>query len=53
MLFLEDWINLLRETGIPVNIAEYPLDCVVLGTGMVLDEIEALKNVLVSSNKGR
>ncbi|NLY19640.1 MAG: rod shape-determining protein [Clostridiaceae bacterium] len=41
------------ETGIPVNIAEYPLDCVVLGTGMVLDEIEALKNVLVSSNKGR
>ncbi len=42
-----------EETGIPVNIAEFPLDCVVLGTGMVLDEIEVLKNVLVSSNKGR
>lgn len=42
-----------EETGIPVNIAEFPLDCVVLGIGMVLDEIETLKNVLVSSNKGR
>ena len=42
-----------EETGIPVNIAEFPLDCVVIGTGMVLDEIEVLKNVLVSSNKGR
>lgn len=41
------------ETGIPVNIAEFPLDCVVLGTGKVLDEIEVLKNVLISSNKGR
>lgn len=40
-------------TGIHVNIAEHPLDCVVLGTGRVLDEIETLKNVLVSSNKGR
>lgn len=42
-----------EETGIPVNIAEFPIDCVVLGTGMVLDEIEVLKNVLVSSNKAR
>ncbi|HZK26050.1 MAG TPA: rod shape-determining protein [Thermoclostridium sp.] len=41
------------ETGIHVNISEHPLDCVVLGTGRVLDEIETLKNVLVSSNKGR
>ena len=42
-----------KETGIHVNIAECPLDCVVLGTGRVLDEIETLKNVLVTSNKGR
>jgi rod shape-determining protein MreB len=41
-----------KETGIHVNIAECPLDCVVLGTGRVLDEIETLKNVLVTSNKG-
>jgi rod shape-determining protein MreB len=45
--------SIYEETGIPVNIAEFPLDCVVLGTGRVLDEIEILKNVLISSNKGR
>jgi len=36
-----------RETGMPVNIAENPLDCVVLGTGKVLDQIEVLKKVLI------
>ncbi len=44
---------ILKETGIPVNVAEFPLDCVVLGTGRVLDEIEVLKNVLITSNRGR
>lgn len=44
---------ILKETGIPVNVAEFPLDCVVLGTGRVLDEIEVLRNVLISSNRGR
>ena len=44
---------ILKETGIPVNIAEFPLDCVVLGTGRVLDEIEVLRNVLISSARGR
>ena len=44
---------ILDETGIPVNIAEFPLDCVVLGTGRVLEEIEVLKNVLLSSNRSR
>lgn len=38
-----------RETGIPVYIAENPLDCVALGTGKVLEEIDTLKKVLVSS----
>lgn len=44
---------IFEETGIPVNIAEHPLDCVAMGTGMVLEELEALKHVLISSNKVR
>ncbi len=36
-----------RETGMPVNIANNPLDCVVLGTGKVLDEINTLRKVLI------
>jgi rod shape-determining protein MreB len=44
---------IFEETGIPVNIAEYPLDCVAMGTGMVLEELETLKYVLISSNKVR
>ncbi len=44
---------ILKETGISVNIAEFPLDCVALGTGRVLEEIEVLKNVLITSNRGR
>lgn len=31
------------ETGIPVRVAENPLDCVALGTGKALDSIEILK----------
>lgn len=38
-----------RETGIPVYVAEEPLDCVALGTGKVLEEIETLKKVLINS----
>lgn len=33
------------ETGMPVHIAENPLDCVAIGTGMVLDDIETLKRI--------
>ena len=41
---------LLREiTKVPVLIAENPLDCVVLGSGKVLDELHLLKRVAVSS----
>ncbi len=40
-----------EETGMPVYIAERPLDCVVLGAGKVLDEIETLKKVLISPKK--
>ncbi len=42
-----------QETGMPVSIAENPLDCVALGTGKVLDEIETLKKVLISPKKLR
>lgn len=31
------------ETGMPVNIAENPLDCVAIGTGLALDNIDVLK----------
>ncbi|NLP14384.1 MAG: rod shape-determining protein [Clostridium sp.] len=41
------------ETGMPVNIAENPLDCVVMGSGKVLEEIETLKKVLISPKKLR
>ncbi len=44
---------IIHETGMPVNIAEDPLDCVVLGTGKVLDEIQTLKKVLITPKKVR
>lgn len=34
-----------NETGIDVHIAENPIDCVALGAGMVLDNIELLSDV--------
>jgi rod shape-determining protein MreB and related proteins len=34
------------ETGLPVIVAEGPLQCVALGTGRVLDNFEELKHVL-------
>ncbi len=42
-----------EETGMPVLVAENPLDCVALGAGKVLDEIETLKRVLVTPKKLR
>jgi rod shape-determining protein MreB len=40
---------LREETGLPVVIAEDPLSCVVLGYGKVLDELDLLKRVAISS----
>jgi len=40
---------LREETGLPVVIAEDPLSCVALGSGKVLDELDLLKQVTVSS----
>jgi rod shape-determining protein MreB len=42
-------VLLREETGLPVVIAEDPLSCVVLGSGKVLDELDLLKQVTVSS----
>ena len=40
-----------KETGIPVNIAKSPLDCVAEGTGKVLEDIEKLHEVLNDDSK--
>ncbi|MDI9514442.1 MAG: rod shape-determining protein [Bacillota bacterium] len=42
-----------KETGIPVFVADNPIDCVVVGTGKVLEEIDTLSSVLVSSKRIR
>ena len=42
-------ILLREETGLPVSVAEDPLSCVVLGSGAVLDQLDLLKQVAVSS----
>ena len=44
---------LSNETGMPVYVADEPLDCVVRGTGKTLDDLERLKTVLVNSRKRR
>ena len=40
-----------EETGMPVNIADEPVNCVVKGTGIVLEKIDKLKGVLISPRK--
>ena len=42
-------ILLRNETGLPVVAAEEPLSCVVLGSGAVLDQLDLLRQVAVSS----
>ena len=39
------------ETGMPVYVADEPLDCVVRGTGKTLEDLERLKTILVNSRK--
>ncbi len=46
---LDKLIN--RETGMPVFIAENPLDCVADGTGRVLEENDKLRDVLTDDTK--
>ena len=44
---------LSKETNMPVYIADEPLECVVRGTGKVLEELERLKPVLINNRKKR
>ena len=44
---------LALETGIPVNIAETPLDCVVKGAGKVLEDLDNLKGVFINAKRKR
>ena len=46
---LDKLIN--KETGMPVYVAETPLDCVADGTGKVLEEIDKLREVLNDDSK--
>lgn len=46
-------ILISEETGMPVHIANEPLNCVALGTGIVLEQIDVLKTVLISSQRLR
>ena len=41
------------ETGMPVYVAEEPLDCVVKGTEKTLQDIEKLRTILINSRKRR
>ena len=42
---------LSEKTGMPVYVAEDPLDCVVKGTGKTLENIEKLRTVLINARK--
>lgn len=44
---------LSRETGMPVMVAENPLDCVAIGTGRALDNIHLFKVKSGSSSRSR
>jgi len=49
---IENLDKLVSErTGMPVFIAEAPLECVVKGTGKTLEDLEKLKAVLLSARK--
>ena len=45
--------RLRHETGMPVRIADTPLQAVVLGSGKCLEEFEVLQRVLVTSTSRR
>jgi rod shape-determining protein MreB and related proteins len=45
--------RLRHETGIPIHVAENPLDAVVLGAGKCVDNIETLQRILVTDHHRR
>ncbi len=40
-----------KETGMPVHVAETPLDCVVMGTGKALDQLEEINRSQMSRRR--
>jgi rod shape-determining protein MreB len=46
-------VRLQAETHMPIVVAPDPLNCVALGSGMCLEEFEALKQVLISNSSSR
>ena len=44
--------RIAEETGMPVFIAENPMDCVVIGAGKALSEIDLLRRVAMTGRKG-
>ncbi|MNG35237.1 Rod shape-determining protein MreB [compost metagenome] len=44
---------LARETGMPVIVAENPLDCVAIGTGKALENIHLFKSRTGSSLRSK
>jgi rod shape-determining protein MreB len=46
-------VTLQRETKMPVHVSEDPLTAVARGTGLVLEDIDALKEVLVPTQFGK
>jgi rod shape-determining protein MreB len=42
--------RLQSETGMPIVVAQDPLNSVAIGSGQCLEEFEALKQVLISSS---
>ncbi|HXV14316.1 MAG TPA: rod shape-determining protein, partial [Candidatus Krumholzibacteria bacterium] len=42
---------LKRETGLPINVVDDPLLCVVLGAGKVLDNVHEYDRVLMHSSR--
>ena len=45
--------RLSHETGMPVHVADDPLDSVAIGSGRCVEEFEALKQVLISEPRRR
>jgi len=46
---LDKLIN--KETGMPVYIAEYPMDCVAEGTGRIIEDLEKYHEILQEDSK--
>lgn len=43
--------RLRHETGMPIVVAESPLDCVVLGSGKCVEEFDVLQQVLITQRR--